>query len=140
MAQNKWIVRTATGEFLVGGFYEPTPPSLGLNPDGSVIVDPAYAVVALPVDLMPNPRAQKWNGSAVVAKTPAEIASYDAAQTDAMADLTSRHKDVLATCALVVRARGIAAWNAMSTQQKIDAARAEATVWKTLRIFAENNL
>ena len=53
---------------------------------------------------------------------------------------TSRQKDVLATCALIVRARGIPAWTAMTIQQKKDAALAEADVWVTIRDFIETNL
>lgn len=52
---------------------------------------------------------------------------------------TSRDKDVLATCALIVRARGIPAWNALTTPQKVAAATAEADVWVTIRDFLENN-
>lgn len=53
---------------------------------------------------------------------------------------TSRQKDVLATCALIVRARGIAAWNGMTLQQKKDATFAEADVWVNIRDFVETNL
>jgi len=53
---------------------------------------------------------------------------------------TSRQKDVLATCALIVRARGIPAWTAMTIQQKKDAALAEADVWVNIRDFIETNL
>lgn len=53
---------------------------------------------------------------------------------------TSRQKDVLATCALIARARGIAAWNGMTVQQKKDAALAEADVWVTIRNFIEDNV
>lgn len=53
---------------------------------------------------------------------------------------TSRQKDVLATCALIVRARGIATWNAMTVQQKKDATFAEADVWVNIREFIEANL
>lgn len=66
--------------------------------------------------------------------------------TDAVADLstkaqlTSRQKDLLTTCALIVRTRGIATWNAMTTQQKVTAALAEADVWRDIRIWAETNL
>jgi len=53
---------------------------------------------------------------------------------------TSREKDVLTTMAMIVRARGIPAWNALTTQQKVDAAKAEADVWVTVRDFVEVNL
>lgn len=63
-----------------------------------------------------------------------------AAELTAQAQLTSRQKDIMTTCALIVRARGIPAWNAMTTQQKVAAALAEADVWRDIRVWAENNL
>lgn len=53
---------------------------------------------------------------------------------------TSRQKDVLATCAEIVRARGIAAWNAMTLLEKKNATLAEADVWVNIRDFIETNL
>jgi len=53
---------------------------------------------------------------------------------------TSREKDMLATCALVVRSRDIAAWNAMTALQKKNAVQAEADVWVNIREFIEANL
>lgn len=52
---------------------------------------------------------------------------------------TSREKDVLATCALVVRSRNITSWNAMTNVQKRDAVLAEADVWVNIREFLETN-
>lgn len=59
---------------------------------------------------------------------------------DLTAGYTSRQKDVLTTCALIVRARGIPAWNALTLPQKITATFAEADVWRDMRIWAETNL
>jgi hypothetical protein len=53
---------------------------------------------------------------------------------------TSRGKDILTTMAMIVRAKNLAAWNAMTVQQKKDATFAEADVWVTIRDFVENNL
>lgn len=63
-----------------------------------------------------------------------------AAELTAQAQLTSRQKDILTTCAMIVRARGIAAWNAMTTAQKVSAAFAEADTWRDIRVWAETNL
>jgi len=52
---------------------------------------------------------------------------------------TSRDKDVLATMAMIVRARGLPAWNAMTVPQKVAATLAEADVWITIRDFLEAN-
>jgi len=56
------------------------------------------------------------------------------------AQYTSRQKDILTTCALIVRARGIPAWNALTVPQKIAATLAEADVWRDMRVWAETNL
>lgn len=73
MAMNRWVIHTATGEFRFGGFYEPTTP------------DSDHSIVTVPGETHPNPRTQRWNGSAVVAKTPQEIAAYDSALKDTKA-------------------------------------------------------
>lgn len=52
---------------------------------------------------------------------------------------TSRQKDVLATIALIVRAKGVPAWNALTTPQKVAATLAEADVWANIRDFIETN-
>jgi hypothetical protein len=50
---------------------------------------------------------------------------------------TSRDKDILTTMAMIVRAKNLAAWNAMTVQQKKDATFAEADVWVNIRDFVE---
>ncbi|MEK9810445.1 MAG: hypothetical protein VW362_08355 [Candidatus Nanopelagicales bacterium] len=62
------------------------------------------------------------------------------AEVTEQAQATSRQKDILATCALIVRARNLTAWNGMTTAQKVAAARAEADTWRDMRIWAETNL
>lgn len=52
----------------------------------------------------------------------------------------SRQKDVLTTCAQIVRARNINNWNNMTIQQKKDATLVEADVWVNIRQFIEDNL
>ena len=119
-------VHTATGEFSDPGFVNPPPAG--------------YEVVTLADGVFPDPRTQKWNGSAVVAKSPAEIAAFDAAATTSQFTVMSGQKDRLATCAQIVRARGITVWNNMTTQQKKDATLAEAAIWVGLRQFIEDAL
>lgn len=72
--------------------------------------------------------------------TPAQITAAQTTERQAQFTATSRRKDVLATCALVVRARGIATWNGMTVQQKKDATLVEADVWSNIRDFIETNL
>lgn len=69
---------------------------------------------------------------------PAAVSLTDA-DLAASSTATSRQKDMLATCALVVRARGIAAWNALTIAQKTAATLAEADVWENIREFVEKN-
>lgn len=88
---------------------------------------------------------ERWDGpgaqpsgaqiqAALDAYTPA-VELSDAAQG------TSRQKDVLTDCAMLVRARiGIAAWNALTTPQKVSQTLAEADVWKTVREFIDDKV
>jgi len=88
-----------------------------------------------------------WKPALGAVPTPADIAALTAPQIAAAQTATrvgrftatSRQKDQLATCALVVRARGIAAWNALTVPQKVAATLAEADVWTSIRDFIENN-
>jgi hypothetical protein len=95
-----------------------------------------------------GPRIAEWNVATlgpvptpaeVDAITPAQIAAAQTAQRLAQYNASSRQKDMLATMAMIVRARGIAAWNALTVQQKVAAALAEADVWVTIRDFIEAN-
>jgi len=51
-----------------------------------------------------------------------------------------RQKDLLATLAVIVRAKNTPAWNTMTTQQKVDATLVEADVWKSIREFIDNKV
>lgn len=86
----------------------------------------------------------RWDGP-MARPTDAELAQAQTNYTAAIANTVrftamSRHKDVLTTCALVVRARGIAAWNAMTIAQKTSATLAECDVWENIREFVEVNV
>jgi hypothetical protein len=75
----KKTIHTATGEFQVGGgFAEPELPALDSGPP--VVHDPDYSIVAWEGDRLPDPRTEKWNGSAVVNKSQAEVDEFDATQ------------------------------------------------------------
>lgn len=102
-----------------------------------------YTLVTIAGEDCPDERLTRYdptNPSVPRAATPAEIAAFDAARVGARSFATSRQKDILATCALIVRARGIAVWNAMTTQQKVTATLAEADVWKTIRDFIDDKV
>ena len=72
--------------------------------------------------------------------SPAQITTYEAAQRAAAFTATSRQKDILATCALVVRAKGLAAWTAMTIPQKTTATLAECDAWVIIRDFIETTV
>lgn len=78
----------------------------------------------------------RWNGTSFVAPITAKVQSLsEYAQT------TSRDKNMLATFALILRARiGIDAWNALTTQQKISQTLAEADIWKNIREFINDKV
>lgn len=79
----KTVVHVPTGEFkntqglFECGPFEPQRPMLSVI-NGITNYDPDYDVVV--VESIPDPRSQKWGGSAVIAKTQAEIDAYDAAR------------------------------------------------------------
>ena len=91
-------------------------------------------VVEVPTD--PDPRRQKWSGSAVVNKTQAEIDAYDAAHLSAQAERESLTPSVLAMLGTMVRGRmGAVAWTALTPAAKKQAVRDEAAVFKGMREF-----
>ena len=101
-----------------------------------------YALVDLADDAPhPDPRLHRVASPTTIrAATGPELAAFDAAQQAARFAATSRGKDVLATCALIVRARGISAWNGMTTPQKVTATLAEADVWAAIREFIDDKV
>ena len=72
MSINKWVYRVADGQFCFGN-----------GPDPAIYLSDSvnYGLADVGDDKpMPDVRTQKWSGSAVVEKTAAELAAYDAAQ------------------------------------------------------------
>ena len=126
-----WVVRNSDGEFMV----------LDNGDPGLINTQPSnYTLVNTSGSSCPDPRTQKWDGSSVVTKTAAQIAAFDAAVLAAKCQSFSTQKDTLATLAVIVRAKNTAAWNAMTTQQKVDATLAEAAVWSTIRIWLDDKV
>jgi hypothetical protein len=128
MMMNRWLIVTATGTFVEGGGYEP------------IVPNAQHSVVTLPPEASPDLRNHRWDGTAVVAKSAAELAAYDATLLSTRSQATSRQKDILAMCACAVRGRNVAAWTAMTVPQKIAAVLAEADVFKNMRDFVETNV
>ena len=89
MSTHKAVVHVPTGEFknksgqFECGPFEPQRPVLSVT-NGVTIYDPDYDVVVVP--RMPDPRTERWSGSAIVAKTATEIASDAARQVDLETD------------------------------------------------------
>lgn len=129
-----WIARNSDSAWMVKGFGDPA----------LVNSQPAsYTAVACPGEDCPDPRLERYDATSPTkrrAATAQEQADYDAAVLDAKAQTTSREKDILATLAVIVRAKNTVAWNAMTTPQKVTATFAEADVWKAIRVWAETNL
>ncbi|MEP7304221.1 MAG: hypothetical protein ABJA98_01760 [Acidobacteriota bacterium] len=116
------------------------------------LVESALRAAGIPVDsvLIPdNADRSTWAVTFAASATPAQRTQAQTILASVVVDAasvrahdfaaTSRQKDVLATCALIVRAQGPAAWNAMTTAQKVTAALAQADIWVTIRGFIEDN-
>ena len=126
-----WVVRNSDGEFMV----------LDNGDPGLINTQPSnYTLVSVAGTSCPDPRTQRWDGTAVATKTAAQIAAFDAAVLAAKCQSFSTQKDTLATLAVIVRAKNTAAWNAMTTQQKVDATLAEAAVWSTIRVWLDDKV
>ena len=126
-----WVIRNSDGEFMV--LDNGNPGLINTQPNN-------YTLVSISGDVCPDPRTTKWNGRAAVAKTAGEIASYDAAKLASTSQVSSREKNTLATLTMIVRAKGVAAWNVLTIQQKVDAILAEADVWKAIREFIDDKV
>lgn len=143
---SKWIYRQSDGVFLYGGFYDAVPPrKKDAVENGQPVKVPDYdnyGVVEFP-DADPHPDVRLHRFDPVEGKrlaTAQEIAAADDAALTERSEATSRQKDILATCALIVRARNITGWNGMTLAQKKTATLAEADVWRDIRVFIEKNL
>lgn len=135
----KTVVHLPSGEFKNKqgqsecGPFEPSLPALSVV-NGVTTYDPDYAIVVVP--RMPDPRIEKWNGSAIVAKTQGVIDAYDAAKLADHSTRKSLDPDILAMLATIVRGRlGGPAWNALTTMQKKQVIRDEAAIFKGMREF-----
>lgn len=101
--------------------------------------DPRYVVVQLPRAAMPD---EEWSGDPVNpfrAMTGQEAAADAAAVLAERSAIGSRHRDVLATVALIVKTTNAAAWGSMTTAQKKAAVLAQADNWRDLRAWVEKN-
>lgn len=129
----------------MAGFYQTFTSARATEPDPAALVAALRALDATAgVQHQPGPTYVVKKNTAWTAPqiTAAQNAIDTAPATSPLLTFTatSRGKDILATVALIKRAQGIAAWNALTVQQKKDAALAEADVWVTIRDFIETNL
>lgn len=132
-ALNRWVYRVSDGQILMG---------YGFDPSLYLTDQVAYALVDLPdTQPPPDPRTQRAAGPTTLrVATAPEIAAYDATVRTARFQGAADDKDRLAMIALVVRAKNETAWAGMTAAQKKTAVRNEATVWRNLRDFIEDNL
>lgn len=87
----------------------------------------------------------RWNVPVLGAQpTPAEVAAVTAqdiatARETILASINSEQKDIVATCALLVKMTN-AGWATMTVAQRIQAVRDAVLDWRTLRAFVERSL
>lgn len=131
MSDYKWVVRNSDGQFCLGGGPQPSVyPSDSINYS---LVDTGDLGVPYP-----DPRTQKWNGSAVVAKTAQEITDYDLALQDAIADVYYKDKNILAMCAVIEEVVNLS-WGTLTNAQKRAAVVARAVRFNQQRKWVERN-
>jgi hypothetical protein len=129
----------------MAGFYQTFTSGRATEPDLATLIASLRALDATAgLQHQPGPtyvvkKATTWTAPQITA---AQNAIDTAPETTATIRYTrtSREKDILTTLAMIVRAKNLSAWNAMTVQQKKDATFAEADVWVTIRDFVENNL
>ena len=85
------------------------------------------------------PSLQEIAQPIIDAFNPADPA-HAAAELSALAQMTSRKKDILTLLACSVRGRNIAGWNAMTAAQRVNATLAEADVFKTIREWLDDKV
>jgi hypothetical protein len=118
----KWIYRKSDGRFMRGGFVDPG--VIDTNVYGVADFNDANQPSALDVfDANTGKRPM----------TPAEVAAFDLEDRTRAAQTESRRLDIVATVAVIVRSRDVAAWNALSNAQKKAAVAASCDVWRDLR-------
>jgi hypothetical protein len=131
-----YLYRKLDGVFITGGCHEVYPPEVNDVPDFVT-----YGVAEFSADDQPDLVKDRFDP--ILGKRPATAAELAAAADAALqegAQTTSRQKDILATCALIVRYSNPTAWTAMTVAQKKAATLAAADIWGDLRVFAEKNL
>lgn len=94
----RWLIHTATGEFISGGYYDPVAP----DADHSIVNTGA---------IIPKPRTEKWNGSAVTTKTAQEITDFDSK--------AERRVDSMTVMERMTEAECLWFWNRATTDGKL---------------------
>jgi hypothetical protein len=95
-----------------------------------------YTAVEVPGDAVPHERLERYDANSLSklrAATAEELTAYDAQALSTRCEAESMTPVVLASCAVAVRERDPAAWDAMDHQQQKDAVKTEAAAWKTMR-------
>jgi hypothetical protein len=129
----------------MAGFYQTFTSARATEPDPASLfaqlraLDATAGLQHQPGPLYVVKKATAWTAPHIAAAQNA-IDTAPASSPQLAYTSTSRGKDILTTLAMIVRAKNLAAWNAMTVQQKKDATFAEADVWVTIRDFVEQNL
>ena len=143
MATQNWVYRKSDGFLIEGGTYDAKPPLLAPDANGDRLPDfTNYGIFRFPDgSIIINPRIHRIDSNGNLrAATSQESADLESTEKLNSFTTSNKDKEIITTCAQVVRARGIAAWNAMSPQQKKDAVKAELDVRLAIRQFVEDNL
>jgi hypothetical protein len=128
---NRWLVESATGRFLEGGFFDVQ------------VTDPAtQMVVTLPDERMPDTTSERYDPQAPWMRRPAsaeELQQESLATADADADREARNPTLLAMMGTVLE-KFDPTWAAMTQAQRKNAILAMADRFAQLRRFVERNL
>ena len=127
MALAKYVYRIADGVFIGGGGDNREPPDYV-----------QYGVREFGDADHPDLRLHRYdpqNGKRLA--TAPELAAAHDADVLEKATATSRQKDIAATIAFAIRNKDVAAWNAMTANQKKNAVLTGCDAWRDLRAQVE---
>lgn len=109
-----------------------------LKAAGVPVVSVTIVDAANPATWNVHPRYLQADAQPIIDAFDHDDPAHAAAELTALALADSRRKDILATVAIIVKERDVAAWNAMTITQKVEAVRNEADIWKAFREFIDD--
>lgn len=122
----RWVIVTATGEFVSGGYFDPWLP------------DAAHSIVNTG-SRTPQPH-ERWSGTAVVAKTEAELSQDESRHRLKRVEQLSKSADVMTLCGMLARSRDVVAWEKLPLPKKLAAIADESKAWTAMRQLVDSNI